>query len=247
MTIIVSTCEDSPIMSRTHRLFQLMQALRTAPPPATAARLAEMLNVTTRTIYRDVETLRSLGAVIDGAAGFGYTLIEDAALPPLSFDDDELEALVLGLRDVTAVADPALARAAESALAKLRARLPPTQAHRLEHAVLTAHRYVPLPEPGVDAQVLRQATWEERTIRFAYTDAENRETAREVDPLSVVYLQASHCLLAWCHLRRDFRAFRLDRMRTLELTGASFRPRRVALLRDCLAKMSASDSEHAQG
>ena len=94
-------------MTRTHRLFQLMQALRNTAPPATAAGLAQTLGVTPRTIYRDIEGLRSLGAVIDGAAGFGYTLIEDAALPPLSFADEELEALVLGLREVGEVGDPA--------------------------------------------------------------------------------------------------------------------------------------------
>lgn len=224
-------------MSRTHRLFQLMQALRLTEPPATATRLADALKVSSRTVYRDIETLRSLGAVIDGEAGFGYTLIEDAALPPLSFTTDELEALVLGLREVGQVGDPALRDAAEAALAKLRARLPASQAHRLEHAVLTARRFAPLPEPGVDVEALRQATWDERTIRFDYADAEGTQTERDVDPLSIVYMQASHCLLAWCHLRDDFRAFRLDRMRNLELTGASFRPRRVPLLRDYMTQL----------
>ena len=226
-------------MTRTHRLFQLMQALRTAPPPATASTLAQTLNVTPRTIYRDIEALRGLGAVIDGAAGFGYTLIEDAAMPPLSFADEELEALVLGLREVGEVGDPALAKAAASAMAKLRARLPASQAHRLEHAVLTARRFAPLPVPGIDVTVLRQAAWDEKTIRFDYSDVEARQTSRSVDPLSIVYMQASHCLLAYCHLRHDFRAFRLDRMRNLEITDASFRPRRVPMLRECLAQMCA--------
>ena len=216
-----------------------MQALRTAPPPATASTLAQTLNVTPRTIYRDIEALRGLGAVIDGAAGFGYTLIEDAAMPPLSFADEELEALVLGLREVGEVGDPALAKAAASAMAKLRARLPASQAHRLEHAVLTARRFAPLPVPGIDVTVLRQAAWDEKTIRFDYSDVEARQTSRSVDPLSIVYMQASHCLLAYCHLRHDFRAFRLDRMRNLEITDASFRPRRVPMLRECLAQMCA--------
>lgn len=224
-------------MTRTNRLFQLMQALRTAPPPATAGQLADALGVTPRTIYRDIEALRGLGAVIDGASGFGYTLIEDAALPPLSFDEDELEALVLGLREVQQLGDPVLAKAAQNALTKLRARLPARQAHRLEHAVLTAYRYSQMPEPGIDVKALRQATWEERTIHFAYTDVEGRQTERDVDPLTIVLMQASHNLLAWCHLREDFRAFRLDRMRDLTVTGASFRPQRVALLRSYLERM----------
>lgn len=130
-------------MTRTERLFKLMQALRIVPAPATAQALADRLDVTARTIYRDIDALRGLGAVIDGAAGFGYRLIEDAALPPLNFDEDELEALVLGLREVGEVGDSTLADAAQSALAKLRARLPQTQAHRLDHAVLSARRFTP--------------------------------------------------------------------------------------------------------
>lgn len=232
-------------MTRTTRLFQLMQALRNAPPPATAAQLADALDVTPRTIYRDIEALRGLGAVIDGASGFGYTLIEDAALPPLSFEEDEIEALVLGLREVQQVGDPVLAQAAQNALTKLRARLPARQAHRLEHAVLTAFRYgESMPEPGIDVEALRRATWEERTIHFAYTDVEGRHTERDVNPLTIVFMQASHNLLAWCHLREDFRAFRLDRMRDLSETGASFRPRRVPMLRDYLVKMRAELAEY---
>ncbi|MEQ9261131.1 MAG: YafY family protein [Roseovarius sp.] len=234
-------------MTRTNRLFQLMQALRSLPPPATAAQLAAQLEVTPRTIYRDIEALRGLGAVIDGASGFGYTLVEDAALPPLAFLPDELEALVLGLREVGEVGDPVLAAAARSALTKLRARLPARQAHRLAHAVLTAHRYTPLPEPGIDVAVLRQAAWDERTIRFDYTDAEGRATSREADPLSVVYMQASHCLLAWCRLRDDYRAFRLDRMRNLMFTGGSFRPRRVPMLRAYLEKIGVENPHQPAG
>jgi predicted DNA-binding transcriptional regulator YafY len=85
-------------MSKTARLFQLMQVLRQSPPPARAGNLAHEMGVSSRTIYRDIEALRGLGAVIDGEAGFGYTLIEDATLPPLGFDEEEIEALVLGLR-----------------------------------------------------------------------------------------------------------------------------------------------------
>ena len=87
-------------MNRTARLFQMMNALRSLPAPVTAEQLADTLDVSMRTIYRDIDALRGLGAVIDGEAGFGFTLIEDARLPPLGFEDDELEALVLGLRDV---------------------------------------------------------------------------------------------------------------------------------------------------
>ena len=109
-------------MTKTHRIFQLMTAMRRLPAPVRATQLADEMQVSLRTTYRDIDALRGLGAVIDGEAGFGYTLIEDATLPPLGFEDDELEALVLGLRDVAVIGDPALTKAAESALAKLTAR-----------------------------------------------------------------------------------------------------------------------------
>lgn len=222
-------------MSRTERLFQLMDSLRRIPPPVTAAQLAQETGVSERTLYRDIESLRGLGAIIDGAAGFGYTLIEDPHLPPLGFDDEELEALVLGLREVQAVGDPALAKAASRALARLRARLPDAQAHRLKHAVLSAHRFVQLPEPGIDASALRKACWEERHVCFDYIDQHGAPTRREVQPLSVVFFDHSHCLIAKCLLRGAFRTFRLDRMKALCVTSQFFRPHRVAMLRDALA------------
>ncbi|MCK0151680.1 YafY family transcriptional regulator [Marivita sp. S6314] len=227
-------------MSRTHRLFQLMQALRSLPSPATAAHLADATGVSARTLYRDIDTLRGLGAVIDGEAGYGYTLIEDAHLPPLGFKDAELEALVLGLREVAAVGDPALADAARTALTKLRARLPKRQAHRLRHSVLVAHRFNPPTKPNIDSGVLREACWEEKIVGFDYTDKNGTPTRREVKPLSIMLFDQSHCLLAWCLTREDFRAFRLDRMATLVVTDRSFRPERAPLMKTYLANLKAA-------
>lgn len=224
-------------MSRTARLFQLMQLLRQSAPPVRAGHLADEMGVSLRTIYRDIDELRALGALIDGEAGFGYTLIEDAALPPLGFDDEEIEALVLGLREVGQIGDPSLAEAAARALARLKSRLPPRQAHRLEHAVLSARRFRDRPPPGVDPRALRQAAWEEVSVRFDYVDKEGAATRRSVDPLGITSLDHSVCLLAYCHLRNDFRAFRLDRMRALEVSENSFRPRRVPMLRDFVERI----------
>ncbi len=232
-------------MTRTHRLFQMMTALRRLPAPVRAVQLADEMGTSLRTVYRDIDALRGLGAVIDGEAGFGYTLIEDAALPPLGFEDDELEALVLGLRDVEVIGDPALAKAAASALAKLTARVPPKQAHRLQHAILDARRFVRPPAPKIDAAELRAATWDEETVRFDYTDRHGTATQREVDPLGMVFLQDTNMLMAWCHLRSDFRVFRLDRMDNLERAGRSFRPRRVPMLRDYTAILRAEAEARA--
>ncbi|MEO0403123.1 MAG: YafY family protein [Pseudomonadota bacterium] len=233
-------------MTRTHRLFQLMQTLRRMAPPITAQALAHDMDVSLRTIYRDIDELRGLGAVIDGEAGFGFTLIEDATLPPLGFENDELEALVLGLRDVAVIADPALAKAATSALAKIQARVPPKQAHRLKHAVLDARRYWRPEPPRIDVGQLRQAAWDEVSVRFAYQDAKGDQTERAVKPLGIVYMENTNVLLAWCHLRQDFRVFRLDRMDALEITSDSFRPHRVPLLRDHLARIRAEIEEVAK-
>lgn len=224
-------------MSRTHRLFQLMQSLRSHHPPVTAATLADDTGVSLRTLYRDIDALRGLGAVIDGTAGYGYALTEDPALPPMMFTDDEIEALVLGLRDVEAIADPALAAAAASALTKLHARLPTAQAHRLKHAVLAVNRIYRPPAPAIDVAVLRKATWDERTVHLLYTDAKGAETDRIVDPLGIVYLQDTLCVIAWCHLRHDARVFRIDRIREMTVTESSFRPRRIPMLREALDKI----------
>ncbi len=220
-----------------------MQALRRLTPPVTAQSLAQETGVSERTLYRDIETLRGLGAVIDGAAGFGYTLIEDASLPPLTFEDNELEALVLGLREVIEIGDPVLAGAAEAALGKLRARLPDRQAHRLRHAVLSAHRFYPPPKPTIDPHALRQAVWEERIVRFSYSDARGAQTVRSVKPLTITFFESSHCLMSWCLLREGFRAFRLDRMTDLHVTDDSFRPGRIPLLRAYM-EMITQSAEH---
>ncbi len=216
-----------------------MQALRSAPPPVTAERLASEVGVSTRTVHRDIDALRGLGALIDGAAGFGFTLIEDAVLPPLGFADEELEALVLGLREVQEIGDPALAEAADSALNKLQARLPERQSHRLKHAVLTARRFQRPAAPAIDVGVLRRATWDERTVAFGYSDYAGKRTHRRVNPLGLAYMDKSTVMIGWCLLREDFRTFRLDRMNDLEVTEESFRPTRVPLLRQAKANLKA--------
>jgi predicted DNA-binding transcriptional regulator YafY len=147
--------------------------------------------------------------------------------------------LVLGLREVQAIADPGLSDAASAALRKLQGRLPPRQSHRLSHAVLTATRFDRPARPTVDVAALRQATWDEWAIEFAYTDAKGEGTCRRVNPLSIVYMDRASVLISWCHLRRDFRGFRLDRMQDMLVTEDSFRPNRVPLLRQALARIRA--------
>ncbi len=228
------------IMSRSVRLIKLMQFLRAASPPVRAEDLAEELEVSVRSIYRDIDALRASGAVIDGEAGFGYTLEEDPALPPMMFSRDEMEALVLGLQEVGEVGDPVLAKAAENALVKIKACLPNRMGRHFEHAVLHAKRFHQRPEISVDVAALRQAAWDENAVDMIYADQQERVSERRVYPLSIVFMDNTSMLLAWCKLRQDFRAFRVDRMQRTETADESFRPNRVKLLREFTELMKRS-------
>ncbi|MEO8242498.1 MAG: YafY family protein [bacterium] len=224
-------------MARPDRLFRLLTALRTLPQPVTAARLAEETEVSERTLYRDIDTLRAAGALIDGAAGLGYTLTEDPALPPQMFTRLEVEALVLGLAEVRLAGDPALAKAAEAALAKITATLPERVQRQAIHAVQQTYRFEKRPAPPAHLALIREACWDERALDLCYTASTGAQTQRRIWPLSVVFLDRNLMLLAWCTLRQDFRRFRLDLMSDVALSAESFRPRRVPLLREFLKEL----------
>jgi predicted DNA-binding transcriptional regulator YafY len=228
-------------MSKSDRLFRLLHLLRTLPTPVTAARLAQEAGVSARTLYRDIDTLRAGGALIDGAPGFGYTLTEDPALPPQMFTRLEVEALVLGLAEVQQTGDAALANAAEAALAKVVASLPERVQRQALHVVLQVHRWNRPPGPGPQIDAIREACWEERALDIVYEDGQGYSTDRRIWPLSVAYLDHAQMLLAWCCLRQDFRKFLLPRIAKVQATAESFRPKRVPLLREFLARMQSSD------
>lgn len=219
-------------MARSDRLFRLLDALRRLPQPVTAARLAQETEVSARTLYRDIETLRAGGALIDGAAGLGYRLTEDPALPPQMFSRLEVEALVLGLAEVRMAGDPALARAAEGALAKITATLPERVQRQAIHAVQMSYRSEKRPAAPEHLALIRQACWEERALRISYLDKDGTATERTVWPLSIVFLDRTLMLLAFCRLRQDYRRFHLHRIGSAMETGDSFRPRRVPMLRE---------------
>lgn len=218
-------------MPRADRLFRLLQALRTLPQPVTAQRLAEETGVSLRSLYRDIAALRAGGALIDGAPGFGYTLTEDPALPPQMFTRLEVEALTLALAEIRHMGDPALAAAARSAQAKIIATLPERVQRQALHAVQDTYRFETRPaSPHLAA--LREASWDEAELILTYTDRDGHRTERPVWPLSIVFLDRSLILLAWCCLRQDFRRFDLSRIESTKRSGGSFRPRRVPLLRE---------------
>src|SRR5690606_20303377 len=148
-------------------------------------------------LYRDIEALRAGGALIDGAPGFGYTLTEDPALPPQMLTRIEVEALTLGLAEIRLAGAPALARAADSALAKIIATLPDRVQAQALHTAHQLYRFESRsPAPAHMAEV-RQAIWEERALRIAYRDKSGAETQRKIWPLSVVFLDRSLICLAF--------------------------------------------------
>jgi predicted DNA-binding transcriptional regulator YafY len=224
-------------MPKSDRLFRLLNAFRMLPQPVTAARLAEETGVSERTLYRDIQALRAAGALIDGEAGTGYTLTEDPALPPQMFTRLEVEALVLGLAEVTMAGDPALAKAASLAQAKIIATLPDRVQRQAIHAVTQTYRFdrrAPLPP---HMQLLREAAWEERALDLSYRDLSGKVTDRRIWPLGTVFLDREVMVLAWCCLRQDFRRFKVHQMDRVSLTDESFRPRRVPLLRAFLDQL----------
>ena len=224
-------------MARSDRLMRLMDALRRLPAPVTAARLAAATEVSQRQLYRDIATLRAGGALIDGEAGVGYRLTEDPALPPQSFTRLEIEALVLAVGELRGIGDAALEEAGRSALSRIIATLPDGQSQQAMHTVLKTFRpATPHVTVKIDLDLLRRATWDELEVAVRYRDLSGHVTDRDIRPLGISYSDRTLMLLAWCCLRQDWRHFHVPRIETVRLTGRSFRPKRVALLRDYVAQ-----------
>jgi predicted DNA-binding transcriptional regulator YafY len=210
-------------MRRADRLFQIVQLIR-GRRLTTAAFLAQRLEVSERTVYRDVADLQHQGVPIEGEAGVGYRLGAGFDLPPLMFTQDEARALVASVRMAQVWQDPALAQASQVALGKILSVLP-LAARVAAHSMAIYAPPVGL-EPAVQAtlQTLREAAQAQRKLRFAYSDAAGADSQRTVRPLGCFYWGSVWTLAAWCESRADFRSFRLDRIRALlALEGASGR------------------------
>ena len=215
-------------MARSARLLDLLQALRRKRRPTSAARLADELGVSLRTVYRDVATLVAQGAPIEGEAGLGYVLKPGFFLPPLMFVEDEVDALILGLRLVAERGDADLERAAEDALAKIAAVLPPEQDDVAATSGLLAGPHAASGTPHLS--VIRQAMRAEQKLRLRYRDKKGATTERTVWPVALGFFEAAEVLAAWCETRRAFRHFRLDRIATAEPSDLRYPKRRRILL-----------------
>jgi len=217
--------------------------MRVMPAPITAARLAEEMEVSLRSLYRDIDSLRAAGARIEGERGYGYRLVEDYALPPQTFDRAEIEAIALGLAEVRHMGDPALASAAASVLAKVAATLPDDREQHLFHAISQVYRPDVRFAPTPHVALLRQACWQEQALTIRYADKGDSVTERMIYPLAIVYTDRALTVLARCCLREAFRMFRLERIAMAETAGVSFRPRRAAMLRGYLAELREREAE----
>jgi predicted DNA-binding transcriptional regulator YafY len=208
-------------MRRADRLIELLGLVGRARGPAKAEDLAVRLEVSVRTIYRDVATLQAMGYPIAGQAGFGYMLTAPAELPPLTFDHDQLEALALGLAYVEQVGDPPLAAAARTARGKIDAAwtggtIPGPGDSHMRAAQRAEHR-----APAFAAS-FRGAIRDHRLVAFRYRDATGKTSRRKVRPLALNAFSLGWLLIAWCTTRRDFRVFRLDRMSSARVLDEPF-------------------------
>jgi len=198
---------------RADRLFEIVHHLR-GRRLTTAAQLARWLEVSERTIYRDIADLAAAGIPIDGEAGVGYRLHPDFDLPPLMFNHNEIEALVIGARMVESWGGPGLALGARNALVKIAAALPNDKRATLERAPLFAPGFSVDPRLGARLDALREAIGTRRYVLLGYQDARGDASERRVRSLALAFWGDAWTLGAWCELRRDFRNFRLDRIVT---------------------------------
>jgi predicted DNA-binding transcriptional regulator YafY len=208
---------------RADRLFQVIQLLR-RKRVATAATLAEELEVSERTIYRDIRDLVLSGVPIEGEAGVGYMLRKGFDLPPLMFTEQEVEALVLGVRVVKSWGDAQLGRAASDALARVEAALPERLRTRLENTPLFAPGFRVSQTIMGTLSTFRAAIDERRKVWIAYTDPKESSTERAIRPLGLFFWGATWSVTGWCELRDDFRTFRLDRISTAKVLDDRFEP-----------------------
>ena len=222
-------------MRRADRLFQIVQLLRRRRRATTAADIGARLGISERTVYRDVRDLMLAGTPIDGEAGVGYRLRPGYDLPPIMFDREEIQALVLGARIVRQFGDPALARASEAILNKVASVLPADLTPLLEDTRLYVPGIVSTKESAEALGVARNALIERKKLRIRYADARGSGTERTIRPLGIFFWGRTWTLAAWCELRTDFRNFRLDRVTTVAV-AETFADEAGQTLRDMLTQ-----------
>jgi predicted DNA-binding transcriptional regulator YafY len=210
-------------MRRADRLFDILRILRAAERPVTAAAIADTLEVTVRTVYRDIATLQARRIPIEGAAGVGYVLRRGFDLPPLMFTEDEAEAIAVGVRLLARTGDPGLQKAAESVLSKVTLVVPdPLREYLNATPVYVSKNGAPVPAQRDLPTTIRHAIRDGRKMRIAYQDEDGCETFRVVQPFAVAYYVEATLVCAWCELRNDVRHFRTDRVISADVLDEGF-------------------------
>lgn len=226
-------------MRRADRLFQIVQLIR-GRRLTTAAFLAQRLEVSERTVYRNVADLQHQGVPIEGEAGVGYRLGAGFELPPLMFSEGEARALVAATRLAQAWLDPALARDAEQALGKILSILPRQTRAAAESLALYAPNFNVEPAIQQTLQTLREAVQLRRTVHISYRDVAGQASQRHLRPLGCFFWGKVWTLAAWCESRTAFRSFRLDRIDALQVQDTVFRDEAGKTLADFLREAGAA-------
>ncbi|MBE7638661.1 HTH domain-containing protein [Sneathiella sp. P13V-1] len=207
---------------KTERLFNLLEILRGRHYAISAEELAEKLNVSVRTIYRDVAALQAMGAPIEGEVGVGYQMSKGYFLPPLNFDLDEMDAIILGMQLIAVRGDGTLADAAARASSKIMGVISDRfAASRSQSTLLVSNLRGKAPN---HMSSLREAIRKRYRVEMAYVDLKGQSTKRTIRPLGVTAFDEVWLLTGWCELRDDFRNFRVDRISELEMTNSYFKP-----------------------
>lgn len=223
---------QEPLTSRSERLLSLLQSLRRRRYAVRGSALAEELEISLRTLYRDIATLQSQGAPIEGQAGVGFLLRPGYTLPPLMFSPDEIEAIVLGTRWVVERADDSLAMAARNALAKVGAVVPQKLKETLETGTLLVPTQM---RPAVNHSLIkgvRHAIRNELKINISYRDLKEKHTRRAIWPFALAFYEQHLVIMAWCEKRHDFRHFRAERVESWDTTETNYPRSRLDLLRE---------------
>lgn len=202
-------------MRRTDRLFEIIQILRAENKPITADKIAQMLEVSTRTVYRDIATLQAMRTPIDGEAGIGYLMRRGYDLPPLNFNGEEIEAIIVGLSLLSRTGDSGLMKAASQVSSKIE------KVTETSKSLQVSSWGTDTPD-NIDMSVLRQCIRDEQKINICYRDENNATTQRMIKPLAIIYYIEVIILAAWCELRRGYRHFRIDRINDYSLIEEFF-------------------------
>ena len=210
-------------MRKASRLFEIIQILRVARHPITAAQIAAQLEVTVRSIYRDIAELQAMRVPVEGGRGIGYILRPGFTLPPLMLTVEETEAIVLALALLERTADTGLRQAARQVNRKIAAAVPaPLAATFSANALHAWGSSAPAPE-AVDLAIVRRAIRDEQKLLLDYRDELGRLTERIIRPIALIYYSQAATIVAWCELRQAIRNFRTDRVEHCDLADETFR------------------------